>query len=195
MPYKQGYLLHGPPGAGKSSFSLSIAGELDMDIYVVSIPSTNDQMLRGLFAGLPDRCVVLLGNIDAAGAPCSGDSGPKDSDSDTDSKSRRRGVTLSGLLNALDGVASQENRVLIMTTNHLKKLDEALTRPGRVDFKVKFQLADRGIAKKIYRFMFGHGRDTAENGQRDGCDREVERQAKEFATMMPMFKFSPLKII
>ncbi|RSL58675.1 hypothetical protein CEP51_014041 [Fusarium floridanum] len=196
MSYKQGYLLHGPPGTGKSSFSLSIAGELGMDIYVVSIPSTNDQMLKGLFAGLPDRCVVLLEDIDAAGATCSRDSGPEDSDSDTDSRSRRRGVTLSGLLNVLDGVASQEDRVLIMTTNHPKKLDEALTRPGRVDFKVEFQLADRGIAREIYRFMFGQlGRDVTEHGQPEGCDGEVERQAKEFAAMVPESEFSPAEIM
>ncbi|KAJ3453432.1 hypothetical protein MRS44_017679 [Fusarium solani] len=196
MSYKQGYLLHGPPGTGKSSFSLSIAGELDMDIYVISIPSTNDQMLKGLFAGLPDRCVVLLEDIDAAGATCSRDPDTEGSDSDTDSRSRRRGVTLSGLLNVLDGVASQEDRVLIMTTNHPKKLDEALTRPGRVDFKVEFQLADRGIAREIYRFMFGqHGRDVAEDGQPEGCDGEVERQAKEFAAMVPESEFSPAEIM
>ncbi|KAM5354953.1 hypothetical protein ACJ41O_001599 [Fusarium nematophilum] len=196
MSYKQGYLLHGPPGTGKSSFSLSIAGELDMDIYVVSIPSTNDQMLKGLFARLPDRCVVLLEDIDAAGATCSRDSGSEGSDSDTDSSSRRRGVTLSGLLNVLDGVASQEDRVLIMTTNHPKKLDEALTRPGRVDFKVEFQLADRGIAKEIYRFLFGqHGKDVAEDGQQEGYDGEVERQAKAFAAMVPESEFSPAEIM
>lgn len=45
IPYKRGYLLYGSPGTGKTSFSLSIAGELDMDIYVVSIPGKDDQML------------------------------------------------------------------------------------------------------------------------------------------------------
>ncbi|KPA35241.1 hypothetical protein FLAG1_12079 [Fusarium langsethiae] len=157
IPYKRGYLLYGPPGTGKSSFSLSIAGELDMDIYVVSIPGANDRMLKNLFAGLPDRCVVLLEDIDAAGATCSRDSQSEGSDSDTDARPHRegpKGVTLSGLLNVLDGVASQEDRVLIMTTNHPEKLDQALTRPGRIDIEVEFQLADRGIAKDIFRFMF-----------------------------------------
>ncbi|KID87146.1 mitochondrial chaperone BCS1, partial [Metarhizium majus ARSEF 297] len=102
--YRRGYLLYGPPGTGKTSFSLSIAGALDMDIYVVSIPSMNDQKLKDLFAALPDRCVVLLEDIDAAGAALSRDSDPEDSDSDEDASSQKRGVTLSGLLNALDGV-------------------------------------------------------------------------------------------
>ncbi|CAI6088487.1 unnamed protein product [Clonostachys chloroleuca] len=68
IPYKRGYLPHGPPGTGKTSFSLSIAGALDMDIYVISIPSMNDEKLNELFAALPDKCVVLLEDIDAAGA-------------------------------------------------------------------------------------------------------------------------------
>jgi mitochondrial chaperone BCS1 len=44
-------------------------------------------------------------------------------------------VTFSGLLNALDGVASTEARIVFMTTNYLKRLDPALIRPGRVDLK------------------------------------------------------------
>jgi mitochondrial chaperone BCS1 len=44
-------------------------------------------------------------------------------------------VTFSGLLNALDGVASTEARIVFMTTNYLNRLDPALIRPGRVDVK------------------------------------------------------------
>lgn len=44
IPYRKGYLLIGPPGTGKSSFSLSIAAELDLDIYVISIPSVVDDL-------------------------------------------------------------------------------------------------------------------------------------------------------
>jgi len=46
-------------------------------------------------------------------------------------------VTFSGLLNALDGVASAEERVIFMTTNHIDRLDDALIRPGRVDMIVR----------------------------------------------------------
>ena len=37
------------------------------------------------------------------------------------------------VLNAIDGVGSHEGQILIMTTNHITRLDEALIRPGRVD--------------------------------------------------------------
>jgi chaperone BCS1 len=53
------------------------------------------------------------------------------------------GITFSGLLNALDGVAAQEGKVLVMTTNHVERLDPALVRPGRIDIRCYFGLASR----------------------------------------------------
>lgn len=52
-------------------------------------------------------------------------------------------VTFSGLLNAIDGVASQEGRLVFFTTNHENRLSKALVRPGRVDVAVKIDLATR----------------------------------------------------
>lgn len=62
-----------------------------------------------LFAKLPPRCIVLLEDVDTAGV---GRLGSVDIDQENESKSA---VTLSGLLNVLDGVLSQEGRILIMT--------------------------------------------------------------------------------
>ena len=45
-------------------------------------------------------------------------------------------MTLSGLLNAIDGVTSTEGRIMFMTTNYEERLDPALKRPGRIDYKV-----------------------------------------------------------
>jgi mitochondrial chaperone BCS1 len=64
------------------------------------------------------------------------------------------GITMSGLLNAIDGVASQEGRVLIMTTNYPEKLDDALMRPGRVDMKVEFTLASRVQMRELFLRMY-----------------------------------------
>lgn len=64
------------------------------------------------------------------------------------------GISLSGLLNAIDGVASAEGRVLIMTTNHAEKLDAALVRPGRVDRKVEFQLAAKDQIRELFVRMY-----------------------------------------
>ncbi|CAI6089422.1 unnamed protein product [Clonostachys chloroleuca] len=205
IPYKRGYLLHGPPGTGKTSFSLSIAGALDMDIYVVSIPSMNDEKLNDLFGALPDKCVVLLEDIDAAGATWSRGSDTENSDSDLETRSPKKGVTLSGLLNVLDEVFSQDDRILIMTTNHPEKLDNALTRPGRVDLKIAFQLANESIANETYCFMFkqlelDHGNvsqqgDHDEKIKRQAENEEIKEQAKLFAAKIPESVFSTAEII
>ncbi|KAJ6436589.1 mitochondrial chaperone BCS1 [Purpureocillium lavendulum] len=151
IPYRRGYLLYGPPGTGKSSFSFSVAGELGIDIYIVNIPDVNDQSLKDLFSELPQQCVVLLEDIDAAGIGRPSDN----DDSDGGLPGSRKGVTMSGLLNTLDGVASQEGRVVIMTTNHIDNLDEALIRPGRVDRKVEFQFADADMISQLFRCIHG----------------------------------------
>ena len=61
---------------------------------------------------------------------------------------------MSGLLNAIDGVASQEGRILIMTTNYPEKLDDALVRPGRVDMKVEFTLASKQQIRELFLRMY-----------------------------------------
>lgn len=61
------------------------------------------------------------------------------------------GISTSGLLNAIDGVAARDGRILIITTNHADKLDEALIRPGRVDMRCHFELAGEPEAHAMFR--------------------------------------------
>ena len=64
------------------------------------------------------------------------------------------GVSLSGLLNAIDGVSSSEGHVLIMTTNFPEDLDKALVRPGRVDMHVHFELPHRPEIVEMFMNMY-----------------------------------------
>ncbi|EGX89604.1 mitochondrial chaperone bcs1 [Cordyceps militaris CM01] len=205
IPLRRGYLFHGPPGTGKTSFSFALAGVFGIDIYVISLQdiSITEEDLAVLFTKLPRRCVILLEDIDSAGLRREGaqdkdedktdkektkekkkeakdaDSSSSDSDSDSSSseedvkskkKKRRRrgaggagrsekrsskkGISLSGLLNAIDGVASHEGRVLIMTTNKPESLDEALVRPGRVDVQVGFAHATPFQVAELFQRMY-----------------------------------------
>ncbi|CAH0014433.1 unnamed protein product [Clonostachys rhizophaga] len=154
IPYKRGYLFYGPPGTGKTSFSISIAGELDMNIYIFSIPNIDDRNLKDLFASLPERYITLLEDIDVIGAASPQHFNPPEPHNNTAIRSSG-GVSLSSVLNTLDGVSSQVNRIFILTTNHLHKLDKAIIRPGRVDIKAEFELASKPIAKAMFTYMLG----------------------------------------
>ncbi|KAG1229889.1 hypothetical protein G6F68_019341 [Rhizopus microsporus] len=71
----------------------------------------------------------------------------------TDNQGYQSMITFSGLLNALDGVASAEERIIFLTTNHVEKLDPALIRPGRVDLKEYLgNASDYQIRKMFLRF-------------------------------------------
>jgi len=61
---------------------------------------------------------------------------------------------LSGLLNSLDGVAAAEGRLLFATTNHIERLDPALSRPGRMDVWVNFTHATKWQAEGIFKCFF-----------------------------------------
>ncbi|EIM22921.1 hypothetical protein E3Q22_01807 [Wallemia mellicola] len=125
IPYRRGYLLHGPPGSGKSSFIYALAGHFKYNICLLNLSEKGltDDRLNHLLVNAPERSIILLEDIDAA----------FNKRVQTGADGYQSAVTFSGLLNALDGVASGEERIIFMTTNHLSKLDKALIRPGRVD--------------------------------------------------------------
>ncbi|KAK7178204.1 mitochondrial chaperone bcs1 [Paraphaeosphaeria sporulosa] len=166
IPYRQGYLFYGLLGTGKSSFSLSIVGRFDLDLYILSIATLSDRNLKALFDELPQRCVVLLEDVDAVGLDRSQGVITEASSDGRPQKSAGK-VSLSTLLNVLDGISSLEGRVLIMTTNHIEHLDRALIRAGCVDMNVEFKLADRDMISELFFFIYGSGRSNVE---RDGSD-------------------------
>jgi mitochondrial chaperone BCS1 len=153
IPYRRSYMLHGEPGSGKSSLVKAIAGELKLDIYVINLGSSfmNDQKLVELLLCAPSKSVFLFEDIDAAF------NGRVKGEDASD------GLTFSGLLNALDGVAAKEGGIFFMTTNHIEQLDPALIRPGRVDLKVGFEKATRNQVEELFaRFYPNAARSLAE---------------------------------
>jgi len=188
IPFRRGYLLvcrpqiqhrpiflflsqYGAPGSGKTSLIHSLAGELGLDVYIVSLSRSglDDAALAELLNELPERCVALMEDIDAAFTHSVGNrdqsrtrqneddedpnSPPKRKPEDTQQTQSR--LSLSGLLNALDGVGAQEGRILFATTNHFDALDPALRRPGRMDWYIEFKLASQYQAGELFkRFYF-----------------------------------------
>ncbi|KAJ6449374.1 P-loop containing nucleoside triphosphate hydrolase protein [Mycena sanguinolenta] len=165
IPHRRGYLLYGEPGTGKSTTIHVLAGELGLEIYFISLasPGVDDYSLAKLISDTPSRCILLIEDIDCAfpsrdeededeeevplmdkdGKPIGGRSTPA-----------RSAVTLSGLLNVLDSVSSEEGRLTFATTNHIENLDSALIRAGRMDVKIQYKFADsiqiEEVLKRFY---------------------------------------------
>lgn len=141
IPYRLGVILYGPPGTGKSSTAAAVASHLKLDIATLNLNDAgcSDNHLRELLSTVPERCMVLIEDID-----CAFDG------RESKEKNRICAVTFSGLLNAIDGVASSEGRILFMTSNHADKLDPALTRPGRCDVKLLIDNADYTQALRVF---------------------------------------------
>ena len=63
-------------------------------------------------------------------------------------------ISLSGLLNALDGVGAKEGRILFAIASRYEALDPALRRPGRIDYLVEFKLASRDQAGELFKEFY-----------------------------------------
>ncbi|PWN25742.1 hypothetical protein BDZ90DRAFT_265378 [Jaminaea rosea] len=159
IPYRRGYLLHGSPGSGKTSIISALAGELDLNICLLNLSERGltDDKLNHLLSMAPERSIILLEDIDAAfpsRSPPSSD-GAEQSSAATKRPGVSSSVTFSGLLNALDGIASSESRLVVMTTNHVEALDPALIRPGRVDLIEELGDADETMAGDLFERFYG----------------------------------------
>ena len=117
LPYRRGYLFHGPPGNGKSSLIQALSAHFDLPIYVLAFGEKDfaDRHLALAMGNVPARAIVAVEDVDKVKLKKSG------------------GVTMAGLLNAIDGSIATDGRILIFTANDIGKIDPILLRPGRVD--------------------------------------------------------------
>ncbi|KAK4246153.1 BCS1 N terminal-domain-containing protein [Corynascus novoguineensis] len=208
IPYRRGFLLYGPPGTGKTSLSLALAGRFGLELYLLHMPSVRDDtVLEKLFTALPPRCMVLLEDIDAVGikrrwrarhdsddSDSGNDSDKSDGDSDLDRG--RSSCTLSGLLNVLDGVASQEGRIVLMTSNFAEKLDKALVRPGRVDKMLYLGHISPRSSELMFLRMFGPDADGTAPADRavQLPQDQLNQLAIEFSNCIPSDVFTPAQV-
>lgn len=154
-----------------------------------------------LFSNLPKECIVLLEDVDSAGLENRGQTLKLDKDGKPQATQK---ISLSGLLNAIDGVAAPEGRILIMTTNHLDKLDPALIRPGRVDMKFLLDFASKQIAENMFfQTSRDHSGDKLERiGEKSSEDdtnephalEELKEMARAFAAEIPEKTLTPAEI-
>lgn len=144
--WKRGYLLYGPPGTGKSTMIAAMANFLCYDIYDLELTAVKDNTeLRRLLIETSSKSIIVIEDIDCSmdltGQRKKDKEEPEESDpakkpvKPPENESKASKVTLSGLLNFVDGLwsACGGDRLIVFTTNHVEKLDPALIRRGRMD--------------------------------------------------------------
>jgi len=161
VPYHRGYLLYGPPGTGKTSLVSALAAHFGLSIYTVNLSDFSDRSLMTAVNQVPANSVLLFEDIDCmkgGQARSQADSHDGDNRPETLSKkentSTQHGVTLSGLLNVLDGFHAPTGVLFVMTTNHVQTLDQALLRPGRIDYKLYMGKATDHQKIELFRRFF-----------------------------------------
>ncbi|KAH7528528.1 hypothetical protein FEM48_Zijuj05G0081700 [Ziziphus jujuba var. spinosa] len=147
--WKRGYLLYGPPGTGKSTMIAAMANLLSYDVYDLELTAVKDNTeLRKLLIETTSKSIIVIEDIDCSldltgqrnkkseksGAEVENKSNKERKEPKEEGNSSSR-VTLSGLLNFIDGLWSScgGERLIVFTTNYVEKLDPALIRRGRMD--------------------------------------------------------------
>jgi hypothetical protein len=171
IPYTLGILLHGVPGAGKTSTIKSIAKDTNRHVLNIKLsPNTTVSQLNNLFYSsqvhivmngvnkvydIPiDKRIIVIEDIDCLThvvlerGSINETKKQNETDASGDTCDNEK-LTLSTVLNILDGVLEQPGRIIIMTSNHPEKLDHALLRPGRIDVIVHFDFCKTHEIKEI----------------------------------------------
>jgi chaperone BCS1 len=168
VPYHRGYLLYGPPGTGKTSLVSALAAHFGLSIYIINLADFNDRSLMSAVNNVPANSVLLFEDIDCMkgsqsrteASPGAGQNGGAMVGT-KEVAPNQNGVTLSGLLNVLDGFAAPTGVLFVMTTNHVEKLDPALLRPGRIDYKLYLGKASDRQKGELYRRFFPESTEAA----------------------------------
>lgn len=125
IPYRRGYLFEGPPGTGKSSLASALASYFKKDIHSLNLKSlADDNQFRRLMGNVSNGSILLVEDIDGY----------------FDGRKSETKINFSSFLNEISGIKCREDIILIVTTNHKSKIDEALMRSGRLDVHVQIGL-------------------------------------------------------
>ncbi|GFY84041.1 P-loop containing nucleoside triphosphate hydrolases superfamily protein [Actinidia rufa] len=132
--WKRSYLLYGPSGTGKSSFVAGMAKFLCYDVYDINLSNVvDDSDLKMLLLQTTNKSLIVIEDLDRYLAE------------------KSMAVSLSGILNFMDGIFSccGEERVMVFTMNVKDQIDPTVLRPGRIDVHVHFPLCDFSAFKNI----------------------------------------------
>lgn len=163
IPYKRNYLFYGKPGTGKTSLIFALASELNYDIKLIDLGSFSDlnSLLYQVY-NCSSNTFLVFEDIDAMSTKFEErkkEETVKDSKKDApiidEPTSNAKELSLSVLLNLLDGLYTKEGMITFFTTNHIDKLDSAFLRDGRMDYKLEMTDLDNKTINNILEKKIG----------------------------------------
>lgn len=152
---RNGILLHGPRGSGKTFLARATAGEFGLNFRCVSSPEllekwigTTGSGIRSAFAAAAANkpVVFFIDEIDSLGTPRQ----VLGSQGDPGGAGREFNNMVIQLMQSIDQYRELPGFILMAATNLLDGLDEALIRPGRFDLKLRIDLPDEPTRLKIF---------------------------------------------
>jgi len=190
IPFKLTFLFYGPPGTGKTSTLRAMGNYLKRDIMMANLSEIDISDYSKLFNGRifcsdaldeistePNDRILALEEfdhvIDSQHLMITKNKKKNDDEDEKDTPKIKsfnimnmNNTDMVGtLLECLDGVATGDKRIIVITTNNIEKFDKALIRPGRIDHVIYF---DRATSDDIYD-MLDHAFNT-----------KIERKKNQF---------------
>lgn len=148
IPYRTGIFFTGPAGTGKTSTIKALCSHYNKHLYIINLAGMTDSKLDEAMNSVPYGSVIAIEDIDTAGIGkrvenqkgklvARGTTSKNNEENAKEESPENHTLSLGGILNAIDGLASSEGNILIATANNPDLLDKALLRPGRFDLTVE----------------------------------------------------------
>ncbi|KAL6712993.1 hypothetical protein ACLMJK_009389 [Lecanora helva] len=189
IPYRLGFPFEGPAGTGNSSLAFALPGKFHLSTYCLQLtePDIHAEGLQHLLNNLPKRCTVLIEDLHAA---------EFSSSDDGISSTIVRSLSMSAILNAIDGVASPEDIIIIGTTNNSENVDRAILRSGRLRNKFTLTLATQEDAKAMFLQFYMPTQAGAPKSDLEcaGIMPHIIELADQFAAQLPEMTYSAADI-
>ena len=138
IPYRRAYAFIGQPGNGKTSLIKAIASEFDKPIHMLDMGDMKNKDLVSAFSDVKNGGILVIEDIDSY----------------VDGRKKKKHFDFSTLLNCMDGMYSKSGIITIITTNKRECLDEALMRPGRIDYILEINNPSKKVVENYISLFY-----------------------------------------